>query len=171
MDHAVTFQDSIGLPNTDDPLLCEKVTPTTTIIAKGDSAVFNHYFPPKKIASLQDIVADKFGPTIVLPNISTLAKHSTAKLPFTLSISYPAKKISELDNKQHSLISLGQLCEDNCQSMLDKNNLYDFNNEKLFFQGNRSHSGIILWSIHITSHNKSTALKSPAEAAATKQTH
>ena len=24
-EHAVTFQDSIGLPSTDDPLICEKV--------------------------------------------------------------------------------------------------------------------------------------------------
>ena len=72
----------------------------------------------------------------------------------------------------HRLPNLGRLLQEDLVSKIKIGLAYKyFNNEKLFFQGNESHSGIILWSINITSHNKSTALKSPAETAATKETH
>ena len=45
-----------------------------------------------------------------------------------------------IDRLQHSLIPLGQLCDENYQVMLDKNNLHDFNNENLILQGNGIHS-------------------------------
>ena len=38
------------------------------------------------------------------------------------------------DNLQHSIISFGQICGDNCEVVLDKNNLYAFKNEKLILQ-------------------------------------
>ena len=74
------------------------------------------------------------------------------------------------DNLQHSLISLGKLCDENFQVMLDKNNLYAFKNEIIILQGNRSCSGDGLWDIPITMHNNSTSLKGPTEAAEKKQT-
>ena len=74
------------------------------------------------------------------------------------------------DNLQHSLISFGQICGDNCEVVLDKNNLYAFKNEKLILQGNRNHSGNVLWYIIITRQNKSISLKSPKKSEATKQT-
>ena len=84
MEHVVTFQDYIGLPSTDDPLIGKKVPPTITSIDKGDSAVSNHYYFFKDIAALQEIVADKFGPTVVLTNTSTLTKKSTETITISL---------------------------------------------------------------------------------------
>ena len=58
------------------------ITPSpTTIISKGDSATSNHYFPLWYIATLQDVVADKLGPSVFKPNTSTLTENATIKLP------------------------------------------------------------------------------------------
>ena len=68
------------------------------------------------------------------------------------------------------MISLGQLCNESLQFMLHKNKLNAFKNEKLILQGNRNHSGNVLWYIIITRQNKSKQLKAPTEVAVTKQT-
>ena len=58
-----------------------KIPPsTTTIIDKGDSDSSDHYFSLRYIESLKDVVADKFVPTFVLPNTSTLTANTTIKL-------------------------------------------------------------------------------------------
>ena len=43
-----------------------KMPPSTTaIIAKGDSSVFNQYFPLRDIEALHNVVVDTFSPTVV----------------------------------------------------------------------------------------------------------
>ena len=74
------------------------------------------------------------------------------------------------DNLQHSLVSLRQLCDDNCQIILDKKNFYVFKNETLILQGNRSCSVNGLWDVPKTSQNKSISLKAPTQAAIKEQT-
>ena len=70
-----------------------KIPPsTTTSTAKGNSDASNHYFTLRYIAELQDVVAEKFGPTVVLPNTSTLTENSTGQLPLSSSLRYPEKK-------------------------------------------------------------------------------
>ena len=82
-----------------------KIPPsTTTSTAKGNSVASNHYFALRDIVALQDVVADKFGPTVVLPNISTLTANSTRKLPLSSSLRYPENKKSVIDNLKHSII-------------------------------------------------------------------
>ena len=56
---------------------------TTTIISKGDSASSNHYLPLRDIEALQDVLADKFGPTVDLPDKFTLTLNSTGQLPLS----------------------------------------------------------------------------------------
>ena len=59
-----------------------KIPPsTTTSTSNGNSAASNHYFALRDIAALQDVVADKFGPRVVLTNTSTLTANSTGQLP------------------------------------------------------------------------------------------
>ena len=50
---------------------------SSTIITKSDSAASNNYFTLRDIASLQNVVADKFGPTVVLLDTSTLTANAT----------------------------------------------------------------------------------------------
>ena len=59
-----------------------KIPPSTTISTdKGNSAESKHYFALREISSLQDVVADKFVPTVVLTSTFTLTENSTIKLP------------------------------------------------------------------------------------------
>ena len=102
------------------------------------------------MAALQDVVADFFVQTFDLPNTYTLTANTNGQLLLSSKIGSLSKKTAVFDNLQHSLISLGQLCDKNCQVMMDKNNLYDFKNEKSILQGNRSVSGEGLWGTPIT---------------------
>ena len=134
-----------------------KIPPSTTkIIAKGNSSESNHYIPVRDIEALKYVVADKFGLTFVLSDISTLTKNATRQLPLSSSLSYIEKKESVLDNLKNSMILLGKLCDENFQVVLDKINLYAFKNEKIIPQVNISRSGKVLWEIPITMQNKST---------------
>ena len=139
-----------------------KIPPSsTTIIAKGCSAAYNQHSPLQYIAALQDIVAEKLRPTVVLPDISTLTKNVTKQLPLSSTLIYPTNETALFYKLHHSLISHVQLCDNHYQFLMDKNKLYDFKNEKIFQQGNRSRSGDFLWYIPITSKNNS-----PIEASA-----
>ena len=84
-----------------------KIPPsTTTIVAKCDSSESNHYFPLRDIESLQDFVAEHFGPIVVLPNTYKLTENSPGKLTLSSSFIYPSNKTAVFGNLQHSLISL-----------------------------------------------------------------
>ena len=79
---------------------------TTTIIPKGDIAASNHYFALRDIEQLQDVVADKFGPTFVLLDTYTFTENSTRLLPLSSSLSYLANKTAVFDNLQQSIIHM-----------------------------------------------------------------
>ena len=59
-----------------------KIPPsTTTTIAKGDSSASNQYSPLRDIEALHNVVSDKFSPTVVLPDKSTLIENANVQLP------------------------------------------------------------------------------------------
>ena len=97
--------------------------PSAKIIAKGDSAASDQYFPLQDIAALQYFLADKFTPTVVLPDTSTHTANGTRKLPFPSTPISPENKTVVFDKLQHSIILLGQLCDNICQIILNKRNL------------------------------------------------
>ena len=91
-----------------------KIPPsTTTIIAKGDSAAPSHYCFLIDIDTLQNVVAGNFVPEVVLPDTSTLKANATGKSLLSSPLSYTSNKTAVFDNPQHSMISLGQLCDEN----------------------------------------------------------
>ena len=63
-------------------------TSNTTIIDKGDVAASKQYLVLVDIDALQDVVADKFVPTVVFPDTYTLSVNATRKLPLSSSLSY-----------------------------------------------------------------------------------
>ena len=50
---------------------------TTTIISIGYSDEYNHYLPLRDIEALELFLSYKFGPTVVLPDTSTLTENVT----------------------------------------------------------------------------------------------
>ena len=116
----------------------DKPTSSTTIIAKGDSAASNHYLKPKDA----HILLDKHkatGPPVSLPNSDLISSNEAGWLPIP-KLSKEATHASVLPQlKTSSLISLGQLCDDDCTVLLHKKKLFAVKDNELLLQGNRNH--------------------------------
>ena len=92
-----------------------------TIIAKGDSGATSHYWREQDKKCLQNIEITP-GPTVTLPNNTTITSTARGRLPLHDSLSREATTTAILPNlHSSSLISLGQLCDDDCQVLLNKN--------------------------------------------------
>ena len=118
-----------------------------SILAKGDSAASHHYFTNADKPILDNVEKDYLGPTVLLPNSSTLTSTETGDLPGLPTLSKTGKKTAIFNNLHTSLISLGQLCDDGCKVTLTKETLEAKKNGKTILVGNRSTSGDGLWDI------------------------
>ena len=82
-----------------------------------------HYFRTEDAKCL-DNVHKTNGPSVFLPNVETIHTTHSGLLPFK-QISAEAQTTNILPKLQSaSLVSLGQLCDDNCEVNLNKKNLY-----------------------------------------------
>ena len=90
----------------------------------------------------------KIGPTVFLPNNQSITSNATGNLPIpTLSTtSTQAHILPGLKNS--SLLSLGQLCDDGCQILLDKKALFVVKEDELVMEGYRN-EGDLLWDIPV----------------------
>ena len=122
-----------------------------SILAKGDSAASGHYFTKADaIKTLDNITNDSTAPSVLLPNATFLHSNQGGQLPDpTGQLSTQGKKTVIFNNLHSSLISLGQLCDDNCEVNLNKNSLKVYKNKQIIMQGKRSTSGDKLWDIPI----------------------
>ena len=102
--------------STSQPLISP--IPSSTIIAKGDSGATNHYWKQvdcQVLINIQHIP----GPSVHQPNNTALASTGTGQLPLSTSLSPTGKQAMIIPAlKSASLISLGQLCDNNCQIVL-----------------------------------------------------
>ena len=117
------------------------------VIAKGDSAASKHYFKSDDKHILVKVKFDANGPTVILPNSSWLKSFESGELPISTLISALGKKTAIFDELHSSLISLGQLCDDNCVVVLGKYLLEVIKDNKVVLRGPRSTSGDGLWDI------------------------
>ena len=92
-------------------LLTSSVSPT--IIDKGDSAPSSHYLCEEDKQCLKNI-KPFHGPPTLLPDNSTITADKKVLLPLSEELSPEAQTTMMLPNlKSASLISIGQLCDDN----------------------------------------------------------
>ena len=80
------------------------------------------------------------GPKIILPNDQTIQAVATAHLPLNNFSKEATKTYLLQDLKDTNLISLGQLCDDDCHILLTKKKLYVCKNKHILLQGYRNHS-------------------------------
>ena len=119
------------------------------IIAKGDSGASRHYFKPSDANVLQNI-SPATDVKVILPDNSELTSTHKGLLPILSNeISQQAKTSTILKNlNSSSLISLGQLCDDDCKVLLTKNKIHVVKNNKIVIQGKRN-TNDGLWDIPI----------------------
>ena len=79
------------------------------------------------------------GPTVYLPDNNTMTSMKAGDFPFPSILSSSAKKAHVFrDLKSASLVSLGQLCDDNCNIILDTNTIKVFKEKTLILTGTRN---------------------------------
>ena len=108
-------------------------------MCKGDSGASKHYFRDEDKKVLQNIQRKNSDTIVQLPNNATIHSNKIGTLPIPeLSNAAKATTIfSGLTNS--SLISIGQLCDDNCIAILNKNTLKVIKNNKVIMEGQRNH--------------------------------
>ena len=97
----INFHSKHSLPR------CFSVIPTTTIIAKGDSAASNHYFALRDSDVLDDVHFDGPPTSVLLPDSSSLDSVANGHLPLSSSLTPTSKKTTVFPNLQSRLSSLG----------------------------------------------------------------
>ena len=107
-------------------------------MAKGDSAASSHYWRKEDEKCLHDV--KKFaGPSVMLPNKTTITANQRGQLSLSDELSSQAQTAMILPQlKSASLISIGQLCDDECDVILNKRVLVAIKNEKVILTGVRN---------------------------------
>ena len=133
--------------------------PSVTI-AKGDSGASKHYWRPQDKNCLTN-VQPYTAVAVTLPNSSSITSETKGQLPLSTKLSSKAKEAIVLPQLQSSsLISLGQLCDDNCNIQLNKKELKVYKNNELVMKGFRNQSDG-LWDIPIVTKLQDDNYKMP----------
>jgi hypothetical protein len=106
---------------------------TTALIVKADSGASNHYFRKKKDQHIiWNLKTTPFGPAVLLPDSTAIHATHSGQLPLHPSFSEKATTAHVLAGITNaSLLSIGQLCDDNCVAVLDKDKIEVFNNNSV----------------------------------------
>ena len=95
---------------------------TSSETAKLDSGATQHYLKPAHKSYLQNLTLTT-GPNIQLPNNDDLQITHKGQLPLHPNLSPSATQAYILSNlSNESLLSVGQLCDNNCEVLFKKNN-------------------------------------------------
>ena len=130
------------------------------VIAKGDSGASAHYWREQDKAILQNIHPDTTV-KVTLPNAEPISSTLKGTIPLSSKLTSKAKQATVLPNlHSSSLISLGQLCDDNCKVILDKKELNVYKDEQVLLKGYRN-SKDGLWDIPITTDTISSNFEMP----------
>ena len=113
------------------------------IIAKGDSGATNHCIRPQDEAFLKNTKPNSTI-KVTLPNAKAISSTTQGELSLHHTISKQGRNaIILLQLQSSSLISLGQLCDDNCKVHLDKEEMNACKNGKVVLKGIRNkHDGL-----------------------------
>ena len=128
-----------------------------SVVAKADSGASKHYFRPQDATILHAYRPIQHGKPVHLPDGCTIHSTHQGLLPLLPTLSPTAKTVSVLPSLHSaSLVSLGQLCDDDCQVKLDKHSLTATKNGKVVLRGTRNPQDG-LWDISLTTIHSPTS--------------
>ena len=124
-------------------LLCSSIIDPpqhSTTISKYDSGASNNYWRTEYQIVLTDIKDTHNGPIVQLPNNATRNSTKTENTP--LSGNLRLHKNAHIFDVLHSdlLTSLGQLCDNDCITILDKNRINILKYSKKILKGHKNKS-------------------------------
>ena len=103
---------------------------------KADSGATTTYLKKEHAKFLRNLQSLQNGPKAVLPNNTTIAAAAQGDLPLHPYLTPKALIYPQL--KSESLLSIGQLCDDGCTAVFDKENLNIYKQNELVLKGNRN---------------------------------
>ena len=116
-------------------------------IAKGDSGARHYYISPKNEHILQSTMPSDVT-SVLLPNNNVVHNSTTGILPLSNNLSPTAQTAHVIPELHSSLVSLGQLADDDCSVVLNKHKLSVFKNFKCILTDTRNTTDG-LWDIPI----------------------
>ena len=126
----------------------------SSICLKADTGASKTYVRPMDKDILQQRATIKNGPKVQIPNGVSMTTTETGILPLHQNLSTQAQSgnvINGLNNA--SLLSIGQLCDDNCVAVFDKRFLRIFKNGTLVVKGLRNWTDE-LWDVTIATQQQ-----------------
>ena len=99
------------------------VVPTQTIIAKGDSGASQHCFALNSQNALKNVIQVP-RPNIILPNQEKIQAVAIVNIPIKNFSKQATTTYLLKDLTDTNLVSLGQLCDDDCHILLTKKKLH-----------------------------------------------
>ena len=107
------------------------------------------------------------GPKLAVEGGRIISLTKKAILPLSNKLTEKSRLAFSFDNlKSGSLISIGQLCNDDCITILTKYDVQIIRHNEILIRGKQTDNG--LWKIPL-SKNKHTLVSNPPETAAQKQ--
>ena len=118
--------------------LIKKSSYADIVKAKLDSGASRHYLRSEDRRVLVNIRPLLNGPHVILPDQSTIQAKESGQLPLP-HVSTHAKEAKVFqDLKSSSLLSLGQLCDDGCKAILDKEKVTVTKGKNIVLKGVRN---------------------------------
>ena len=95
------------------------VNPQPQIITKADTRETTHFFTQDDAHALVGVPPTKMGTRVILTDNSTMELEQVVHLPLAL-LPYATETHDFSEFQNSSLISVGQICDDDCQAILNK---------------------------------------------------
>ena len=136
-----------------------------SVVLKADSGASKHYIRPTDAMVLQHRTTVTNGPCVSLPDNTTMRGTHQGHLPFNSNVlSAHATRAHVFPHlSSASLLSLGQLCDDDCNIFLDKHSMRVFKNNNLILTGLRNHTDG-LWDVSVSTQTHPTTPSAPSSA-------
>ena len=121
---------------------------TNIIVGIPDTASTKHYITKDVLEFCSDVEATK-GPKVAVANGRIIVPTKKAQLPLLDMITRKAKVAFSFDSLQSGfLISIGQLCDDDCIAIFSQYDVQTIKNNQALIKGRRTDNN--LWSIPLT---------------------
>ena len=120
-------------------------------VLKADSGATGHYLRSSEKTMLLNLKLHSTGPTVRLPNHEVMTPNQIGTLPIPTLSPLACKAHVYPSLKSASLLSIGQLCDDDCSALFTKKELKIYNKSNtLILSGCRNQTDG-LWDVTLTS--------------------
>ena len=121
----------------------------SVVVAKADSGASQNYFKNEDVPVIQNCTKTQVGPTVSLPDGTAMQATKTGNLELSPLLSKKATAVHVFNGIQNSsLLSIGQLCDDDCVAVLKKRDINIYKDDKVIISGTRNYYDG-LWDVEI----------------------